>query len=155
MQLANITQSLNPSVFIRVPQNLEKAEQEEMYRSVNKGWGGVRKTGIPFMVFGATPELTPTIEQLEPAKLDKAFLQLNDTIQRQIAYSHHIDPVIMGLKTPGSLGDSSQLPIAISLFQNSEIKPAQKNLEGFIKNLALLNGISIDIKLNEFKLLDQ
>jgi hypothetical protein len=61
----------------------------------------------------------------------------------------------MGLKTPGSLGDSSQLPIAISLFQNSEIKPAQKNLEGFIKNLALLNGISIDIKLNEFKLLDQ
>jgi hypothetical protein len=86
---------------------------------------------------------------MQPNQLDKTFLSLTDTIQRQICYGHNIDPMLLGLKTPGSLGNSTSLPYAFDIFNQSVIQPAQMDIENILNYFLSLNGMTIKIKLKE------
>jgi hypothetical protein len=154
-QKMNIIQSLSPSMLIQFYQVPGSAEEESsVLHSLNKSFGGARNAGRLMTTFSNSKEEAPTITQLEPTKLDDAFLQLSDVIQREICFAHSIDPQILGLRTPGSLGNSNELVSAIQIFQKTTIEPAQKFMDNMMNELALMNGISINIKLNNVYLLD-
>lgn len=147
---ANITNSVNPSLLI---QYFEKPGTQEEKRQVlndlNGSFAGARKTGRSMITFSDGKDLAPTVTQMEANKLDKTFLSLTDTIQRQISYSHQIDPQLLGLKTPGSLGNSGDFLYAYNLFNQTVIQPAQKDIELIINDLLTINGITAKIKLKD------
>lgn len=154
-QKMNIIQSLSPSMLIQFYQVPGSAEEESsVLSSLNKSFGGARNAGRLMTTFSNSKEEAPTITQLEPTKLDDAFLQLSDVIQREICFAHGVDAQILGLRTPGSLGNSNELVSAIQIFQKTTIEPAQKFMDNMMNELALINGISINIKLNNVYLLD-
>ena len=101
------------------------------------------------VTFSDGKELAPTVTQMEANKLDKTFLQLTDTIQRQICYAHSIDPQLLGLKTPGSLGNSGELEYAYGIFNSAVIQPAQKDIENIFNQFIGINGLGVKMTLNE------
>lgn len=75
------------------------------------------KKGRMGIAFGTNKDLAPDIKDLPLNKLDEIFLQLQNDIQRQICYAHGIDPMVMGLKTPGSLGNSNEVQYQTEKFE--------------------------------------
>lgn len=147
---ANILNSVNPSILLQYYEKPgTQEEKQQVLYDLNTSFAGARKTGRAFVTFSDGKDLAPTVTQMEANKLDKTFLSLTDTIQRQIAYSHQIDPSLMGLKTPGSLGNSSEKADSYKIFNASVIQPAQSTIEYILNNFIKINGLGVKIKLNE------
>ncbi len=147
---ANITNSVNPSLLIQYYEKPStNEEKQQVLIDLNNSFAGGRKSGRCMITFSDGKELAPSVTQMEPNKLDKTFLQLSDIIQRQIAYAHQIDPQLLGLKTPGSLGNSGEFTYAYNLFNMSVIQPVQKDIENVLNSFISTNGLSAKIKLND------
>ena len=101
--------------------------------------------------FVSDPSKAPKIESTKKSQLDKEFLQLMDDIQRNICYAHHIDPSIMGLKTPGSLGNSQEIEHQTKEFKktlNTDKKEISKLLNKLI-GLSGVDGLDFSFDLEE------
>lgn len=141
---ANITNSLNPSLVVKFFQLPDTDQKKESIRqALVDSFAGAEKTGRVMTFFSPDKETAPEVIQLEPNKLDKTFISLTDTIQRAITYSHNINPDLLGLKTPGSLGtNAGQLSEIKAQFIESVILPAKNKIECELNYLASINGIT-------------
>lgn len=147
---ANITNSLNPSMLIQYFEKPgTKEEKQQVLYDLNNSFAGSRKTGRAMVTFSDSKDLAPTVQQLDPNKLDATFLSLTDTIQRQICYSHQLDPQLLGLKTPGSLGNSGDFIYSFNLFNQTIIQPAQRELESIFNTFIAINGIGSKLRFND------
>jgi hypothetical protein len=147
---SNIVNSINPSMLIKFffePETIE--EQQAIIRGIHNSFAGTSNTGKLLTTFSPDRDSAPDIEQLEPNKLDATFLQLTDSIQRQLAYAHQINPILLGLKTSGSLGNATEFPYAFNLFSQQVIAPAQIIIETILNDLIHINGVMANIKFNK------
>lgn len=152
---ANIMNSINPSLLIQYYQKAETKEQKiKITEDLNRSFAGARKTSRAMVTFSDGKDLAPKIEQMEANKLDKTFLQLTDTIQRQICYAHKIDPQLLGLKTPGSLGESGSFEYSFQVFNSVNIQPMQLQIEKVMNKFLAINGLGAKLKLNEPDIID-
>lgn len=150
---ANIQNSLNPSMLIQFFERPGLPEEKQaILDGLNNSFAGAKKSGRAMVTFSSGKELAPEVTQMEPNKLDATFLQLTDTIQRQICYAHSIDPQLLGLKTPGSLGNSGELEYAYNIFNQAIIQPAQKQIEKVLNQLLMINGLGVKVKFNDVEI---
>lgn len=150
---SNILNSINPSILIQYyakPGTQE--EKQQVLWDINQSFAGSRKTGRAMVTFADGKELSPDVTQMEANKLDKTFLSLTDTIQRQICYAHSIDPQLLGLKTPGSLGNSGEFQYSFNLFNQSTVQPAQRIIEEIFNDFISINGLGVKLKLNDVEI---
>ena len=140
---ANIQNGLNPSLVVKFPNNPDtKDKMDAVRQSLVDSFAGSANAGRVMTVFAKDRENLPDIEQLPANMLDKSFLQLTDVVQRQIAFAHNINPDLLGMKTPGSLGQNAgQIEEIKKQFVYSTIRPAVKCLENNINYLASFNGV--------------
>jgi hypothetical protein len=147
---SNIQNSLNPSMLIQFFEKPGSPEEKtKVLDGINNSFAGANKTGRAMVTFSDGKELAPLVQQMEPNKLDATFLQLTDTIQRQICYSHNIDPQLLGLKTPGSLGNSGEMEYSYNVFNQSIIQPAQRQIEKILNGLLAINGLGVKVKFKD------
>ena len=152
---ANISNSINPSVLIQYYEKPgTREEKQQVLYDLNQSFAGARKAGRAFVTFSDGKELAPTVTQMEPNKLDKTFLSLTDTIQRQVLYAHNINPALLGLKTAGSLGSSTEVQDGYKLFNATVIQPSQLELECIYNTFLSANDFSVKLKLKEPTLFD-
>lgn len=150
---ANLEQSINPSMIIQYYQLPGSPEEKQaVLNDINQSLAGKRKTGRAMVNFSDGKELAPTITQAQPNQLDKTFIQLTDTIQRQICYAHGVDPQLLGLKTPGSLGNNGSFLYSYNLFNNSAIQPAQLIIEKIFNKFLTTNSLGVKFKLKDVEI---
>lgn len=149
----NIENSINPSLsisFFQKPANNE--DKRTILRDIQRSYGGTNNAGKAMVFFSDGKENAPEVKAIEVSQLDEQFNVTADAIQRNICYAAKINPMIMGLKTPGSLGNSTELDTAFEIFQKSVIEPAQRDIERVINKFVKLNGLNVTFKLNEMEL---
>ena len=148
---ANITNSLNPSLLIKFYNQPDTEEKKRAIRdSLESSFAGSANAGRCLTIFNADKDSAPDVTQLEPNKLDKTFIQLTDTIQRQVLYAHNVNPDLLGLKTPGSLGtNAGQLDSLLKQFIFTSINPNRKIIENVFNLFAALNGITNKFSLTQ------
>lgn len=151
---SNITNSLNPSMLIQFFEKPGSPEEKhEILQGLNSSFGGAKKTGRAMVTFSDGSELAPSITQMDPNKLDKTFLTLTDTIQRQICYAANIDPQLLGLKTPGSLGNSGEIEYSYTVFNKSVIQPSQRKIERLFNELLEKNSLGVKVKYRDVEII--
>lgn len=146
---SNIENSINPSFaikFYKKPANNE--ERQQVLENIERNFGGSSNAGKAMVFFSDGKETAPDIDAVPTSDLDKQFEVTANEIQRNILYAHKVNPLIFGLKTPGSLGNGAEMEISYEIFNNAVIKPAQKDIENIINFLFSLNGLDVDFKLN-------
>ena len=151
---SNIENSINPSVvmkFYEKPANQQ--EQDEFIFRLRRDMSGARNSGKVLTFFSSGKDLAPDIESVEANKLDEAFVVTQEMIVKNIAFSHSIDPVLMGIASPGALGQSQQLETAYKIFENTFVKPNQQKLNGVLNQFLDVNKIPATIKLNTYPLI--
>ena len=147
---ANILNSVNPSLLIQYYEKPgSKEEKQAVLSDLNNSFAGARKTGRSMITFSDGKELSPTVTQMEPNKLDKTFLQLTSVINYQISYAHQIDPTLLGLAKPANLGDSNDIAQSYAIFNAAIIKPAQLELEAIYNTFLGINGLGVKTKFND------
>lgn len=150
---SNIENSLNPSIAIKIYEKPANDEEKQSFiRQLQASFGGAGNTGRAMVFYSNGKDLAPDIQSIDPNTLDEAFAITQEMIIKNIAFSHTIDPVIMGISTPGALGQSQQLETAYQIFDNTFVKPNQKFLNNVLNTYLSINNINATITLNNYKL---
>lgn len=150
---ANIQNSINPSMLIKFYQKPANPEEERaIQNNIRKTFKGAANTGKAMTLFSDGKDLAPDVEPVVTSQIDKQFINLEDMVSRKILYGHRINPLIVGLKTPGSLGNSTELEVAFEIYQKTVIEPAQKDIESIINTFLHINGLTVTFKLNDVEL---
>jgi hypothetical protein len=121
-----------PSAVMTFYEYPSAPEARRKFRDMLASIGGSNSRGKIISLLGKNPDLAPKIDTLKLNEMDKVFLQLADTIERQICYAYGLAPSIIGLKTPGSLGNTNADEIE---FQTEKFNERLKNYKKTIVKL--------------------
>jgi hypothetical protein len=147
---SNMENSINPSVVLKFPEKFTNKEEEEMFiTSLKKSFAGAKNAGKVMTFFAHGKDLLPEIDVLQGNQLGDDFQITNETIIKNIAFSHSLNPIIMGIAVPGNLGSGTELDIAYKIFQNTFVKPNQKTLNDIINFFYKENKVKAEFALNE------
>jgi hypothetical protein len=141
----NIINGVYPTAVMSFFEYPKDAEGLNAFKLRLKALSGRKKKGKILTLLGRNPETAPKIERLQTNNLDKEFLRAQEDIGREICYAWGVDPATMGMRTPGSLGNSNEIE-----FQTAKFEERLKTYKYFVlkinNKLMELSGIN-DVKL--------
>jgi hypothetical protein len=147
-QLAYLKNAVNPSVVISFPFDLDEEEKAMLIDGLRDDFSDTENAGKVFTTF-SKGDVLPTITQLNPLDIGKGFLDMTDNTTRKICLGHGISPLLIGVKTSGSLGNATEFPYAFNLFNQGQIQPAQQHLENIFNEMLTINGLTCTFAFND------
>lgn len=153
-QDANCENSINPSLVVLKPQLFETQEERAKYIGDLRKQKGVDQTGNILLFSAPNKEQLPEITQLEANKNGDLFVGLRESTIENICFGWGINPVLIGQKTPGSLGVTHELDIAMKKAKVTVINPAKEHIEETLNMMLELSNISNTLIINNFDIYD-
>lgn len=128
-------------------------EQKAIKDKIVKEHTGSDKAGTFVLAFTeGTDNSGADVIDLAPSDMDKLFIDLDKAIETTIGTAHSItNPALMGVATPGSLGQINDVTASYELFYNTYVIPAQRQIEDAINYIYSFNGLTTGLKLNAVK----
>lgn len=128
-------------------------EQKELKRKITDEHTGSSKAGTFVLSFTDGGE-EPTVLELTPGELDKLFIDMDKAIETTIGTAHSItNPALMGVATPGGLGQINDVTASYELFYSNYVVPAQTEIEEAINYIYSFNKIDANLKLKKVGIL--
>lgn len=125
-------------------------EKEEIEARLKEKFTGTDRANSLLISFSGNRDSAPTIEHLTPQNVDAQLTELNDQVIQELIIGHHIpNPMLVGIKTPGELGNKDQINDSYELYKSTYIIPNQKEIEKDFNYLLKLKGFSNRIYLKE------
>ena len=103
---SNIQNSVFPSFAMMFPKRPQSEEEKNMIRNTIDRLKGAANAGKAVAFFANSQDQLPKIESLPTNGNDSLFQEASQLNTEQICFSHTIDPILMGIRTTGSLGHS-------------------------------------------------
>ncbi len=94
---------------------------------------GAANAGKAVAFFANSQDQLPKIESLPTNGNDSLFQEASQLNTEQICFSHTIDPILMGIRTTGSLGNGSDIKQAYIIFEKNvvtDIRDVDRDLNG-------------------------
>lgn len=150
-QKQNIDNSINPSAIITLYQSFDTPEKKKKFiDDLTDSFASARNAGKALVLTANSKDDAPDIEIADANKLDKAFAGVQESIIKNIAYVHTINPVIMGVATAGKLGTTQEIKDSFNIFKDSYLIPTQEVLEDYLTDIANnVFGLQGEIKINK------
>lgn len=125
-------------------------EKEEIEARLKEKFTGTDRANSLLISFSGNRETAPTIEHLTPQNVDAQLTELNDQVIQELIIGHHIpNPMLVGIKTPGELGNKDQINDSYELYKSTYIIPNQREIEKDFNYLLKLKGFGNRIYLKE------
>lgn len=125
-------------------------EKEEIEARLKEKFTGTDRANSLLISFSGNRETAPTIEHLTPQNVDAQLTELNDQVIQELIIGHHIpNPMLVGIKTPGELGNKDQINDSYELYKSTYIVPNQREIEKDFNYLLKLKGFANRIYLKE------
>lgn len=131
------------SFFNGEPDAKEKKAIKKMF---DRTYGGSENAGSIIFSFNDKGGTAPTLTTLTQSDLDKVFMDTRKECQDKIFSAHLTAPVLFGIKTEGSLSDTSGQAILKEWdkFVKTYIEYRQANIVKQIQNLAGVQQVNLD-----------
>lgn len=141
--LSHLNNGMMPGHAINFYGIPEPDERKNIIKNITEKQTGTANAGKVFVTFADDNATAPTVTTIGATDLDKQFSQLGETVLQQILSGHKIiSPMLVGIKTEGQLGGSSELENAFNIFYSNIIKPIQKNCLREVNKINKKYGIS-------------
>jgi len=126
---------------IRTPE--AKNEEARKFLKMHTGAAQAKK---PLIAFADDATQAPKVDNIGGSKEDKLFMTINENTMQKILSGHRVtDPVLVGIKTPGELGNSD-LGLAIDFWNKTVINPMQQTVTKIWNKFMDINEFpSVDI----------
>jgi len=116
---------------------------------------GAENAGKAVAFFANSAEQMPKIESLPTNSNDKLFQEASSLNTEQICFAHTIDPILMGVRTTGSLGSGSDIKQAYVIFEKNVVKPLRENVEDIFNELLHIAKVKGELKINNFQIINE
>jgi capsid portal protein len=155
LQKSNIINSIFPSFMIKLAKKFGSQDEINQFKdTINKAKGAPNAGRI--MTFVAnSPDQLPTIETIPTNNNDKIFDSTLQRVDANICRAHSIDPLLMGIRISGSLGNGNELQQSYVIFEKNVVMPLREMMEEVADELLFIAGINSTIKINNYQIIGE
>lgn len=135
--LAHIINGMTPNMMISFCNGIPtEEERRRIKQQFVDEFTGSDNAGKFFVTFSEDKERVPQLTTISADNLDEQFIQLQATVLQNILSGHKVvSPMLVGIKTEGQLGGNTELETSFEIFNNTVIKPIQKEVTGVLNRL--------------------
>ena len=143
--LNNIANGFSGSYFINFSNGIPtQIEREQIERQITQKFTGANNAGKFVLTFSDDANSRPEIVPIQVSNADKQYTVLNELCIQNIMIGHRVtSPMLLGVKTEGSLGGRNELIQAYELYMNTVVKPYQNTILRTFKRLLAVNGVVV------------
>ena len=152
---SNIQNSVFPSFAMMFPKRPQSEEEKSMIRNTIDRLKGAANAGKAVAFFANSQDQLPKIESLPTNGNDKLFQEASQLNTEQICFSHTIDPILMGIRTTGSLGSGSDIKQAYIIFEKNVIMPLREIITDIFNELLFIAKIDADFTINNYQIINE
>lgn len=155
LQKNNIINSIYPSFVVKLAKKFGSEEEKQQFYNTVNSMKGAPSAGRVVAFVGQTLEQLPTIESLEVKNNDKIFDSTITRVATDICTSHQIDPLLMGIRVSGSLGNGNELAQQYVIFEKNVVMPLRKMITEVGNKILQIGGINSTMEINNYQIIDE
>jgi hypothetical protein len=153
---SNIQNSIFPSFAIMFPKRPQSEEEKNVLRQTIDKLKGAQNAGKTAAFFANSPDQLPKIESIPTNSNDKLFQEASGLNTEQICFAHTIDPILMGVRTTGSLGSGSDIKQAYVIFEKNVVMPLREQVQDIFNEILHIAKLGFaDFKINNFQIINE
>jgi hypothetical protein len=150
---SNIQNSVFPSFAMMFPKRPQSEEEKHMIKETIDRLKGAANAGKAVAFFANSADQLPKIESLPTNGNDKLFHEASALNTEQICFSHTIDPILMGIRTTGSLGSGSDIKQAYVIFEKNVVMELRAQVTTIFNELLTIARIPAEFTINNFQII--
>lgn len=116
---------------------------------------GAQNAGKAVAFFANSQDQLPKIEALPTNANDKLFHEASALNTEQICFAHTIDPILMGVRTTGSLGSGSDIKQAYVIFEKNVVKKIRAQVDTIFNELLGIAKLPAEFTINNFQIINE
>jgi hypothetical protein len=153
---SNIQNSIFPSFAIMFPKRPQSEEEKNVLRQTIDKLKGSQNAGKTAAFFANSQEQLPKIESIPTNSNDKLFQEASGLNTEQICFAHTIDPILMGVRTTGSLGSGSDIKQAYVIFEKNVVMPLREQVQDIFNEILHIAKLSVaEFQINNFQIINE
>lgn len=146
--LSSIENGFAPTVAINYNSILPVEQMDVINKQLNQKYSGAKNAGKLLLTFSDGKDKAPDYKILEQSNIDEKFVQLGSSILQNILCGHQItNPLLVGIKTEGQLGGTTELESSYKMLENNIKKGRtliEQSLNKLLKNFVTPFQIEIE-----------
>jgi hypothetical protein len=150
---SNIQNSVFPSFAMMFPKRPQSEEEKHMIKETIDRLKGAANAGKAVAFFANSADQLPKIESLPTNDNDKLFHEASALNTEQICFAHTIDPILLGVRTSGSLGNGSDIKQAYVIFEKNVVMELRMQITTIFQELLTIAKIPADFTINNFQII--
>jgi hypothetical protein len=150
---SNIQNSVFPSFAMMFPKRPQSEEEKHMIKETIDRLKGAANAGKAVAFFANSADQLPKIESLPTNGNDKLFHEASALNTEQICFSHTIDPILMGIRTTGSLGSGSDIKQAYVIFEKNVVMELRQQVTTIFQEILTIARIPADFTINNYQII--
>jgi hypothetical protein len=152
---SNIQNSVFPSFAMMFPKRPQSEEEKHMIKETIDRLKGAANAGKAVAFFANSADQLPKIESLPTNGNDKLFHEASALNTEQICFSHTIDPILMGIRTTGSLGNGSDIKQAYVIFEKNVVMELRAQVVTIFQEILTIARIPAEFTINNFQIINE
>jgi hypothetical protein len=152
---SNIQNSVFPSFAMMFPKRPQSEEEKNVLRNTIDKMKGAANAGKAVAFFANSQDQLPKIESIPTNQNDKLFQEASGLNTEQICFAHTIDPILMGVRTTGSLGSGSDIKQAYIIFEKNVVMPLREQVVDIFNDILRIAKINADFTINNFQIINE
>jgi hypothetical protein len=152
---SNIQNSVFPSFAMMFPKRPQSEEEKHMIKETIDRLKGAANAGKAVAFFANSADQLPKIESLPTNDNDKLFHEASALNTEQICFAHTIDPILLGVRTSGSLGNGSDIKQAYVIFEKNVVMELRMQITTIFNELLTIAKIPADFTINNFQIINE
>jgi capsid portal protein len=152
---SNIQNSVFPSFAMMFPKRPQSEEEKHMIKETIDRLKGAANAGKAVAFFANSQDQLPKIEALPNNGNDKLFQEASQLNTEQICFAHTIDPILMGVRTTGSLGGGADIKQAYVIFEKNVVMELRNCVQHIFNELLTISKIPAEFTINNFQIINE
>lgn len=151
---SNIQNSIFPSFAMLFPKRPQSEEEKKVLRDTIDRMKGAANAGKGVAFFANSQDQLPKIESIPTNQNDKLFQEASGLNTEQICFAHTIDPILLGVRTAGSLGNGSDIKQAYIIFEKNVVIPLREQVTEIFQELLNICRLSAEFNIKNFQIIN-
>lgn len=152
---SNIQNSIFPAFAMMFPKRPQSEEEKKVLRDTIDRMKGAQNAGKGVAFFANSADQLPKIESIPTNQNDKLFQEASGLNTEQICFSHTIDPILMGVRTTGALGNGADIKQAYIIFEKNVVIPLREMVEEVFTELLTISKLKADFTIKNFQIINE
>ena len=152
---SNIQNSIFPAFAMMFPKRPQSEEEKKVLRDTIDRMKGAQNAGKGVAFFANSLDQLPKIESIPTNSNDKMFQEASGLNTEQICFAHTIDPILMGVRTTGSLGNGADIKQAYVIFEKNVVIPLREMVEEVFTELLTICKLKADFTIKNFQIINE